>query len=32
MGINRWAEDKAFNVRNTYFNGTLRVHAADEKK
>ena len=29
MGINQWAEDKALNVRNNYFNGTLKVHAAD---
>lgn len=32
MGIDKWAEDKALNVRNNYFKGTLRVHAADGKK
>ncbi|MFZ1985911.1 MAG: DUF3795 domain-containing protein [Desulfatitalea sp.] len=32
MGIDQWAKDKALNVKKTYFNGTLSVHAADEKK
>ena len=32
MGINKWAKDKALNVRNNYFNGTLRVHAADGRE
>lgn len=32
MGVDKWAKDKALYVRNNYFKGTLRVHAADEKK
>ena len=32
MGIDQWAKDKALNVKQTYFNGTLRVHVADKKK
>ncbi len=29
MGIERWAEDKAAKVKETYFKGKLRVHHAD---
>lgn len=32
MGIDHWAEHKALNVKQTYFNGSLKVHVADEKK
>jgi hypothetical protein len=32
MGVDQWAKDKALNVKQTYFNGTLRVHVADKKK
>jgi hypothetical protein len=32
MGVDRWAEDKALKVRQTYFNGILSVHAADRKE
>jgi hypothetical protein len=32
MGVDQWAKDKALNVKQTYFNGILSVHAADEKK
>jgi hypothetical protein len=32
MGIDQWAKGKALNVKQNYFNGTLRVHAADKKK
>ncbi len=31
MGVERWARDRALSVKQTYFNGTLKVHAADEK-
>jgi hypothetical protein len=32
IGLDQWAKDKALNVKTTYFNGTLSVHAADNKK
>jgi hypothetical protein len=32
MGVDQWANDKALKVKQTYFNGILRVHAADQKK
>lgn len=32
MGLDQWAKKKALNVKNTYFSGTLKVHAADTKK
>lgn len=32
MGIDQWVKEKALNVRKNYFNGTLRVHAADKKE
>ena len=32
LGVHRWARDKALKVRQTYFNGTLSVHAADERR
>lgn len=32
MGVDRWAADKALSVKRTYFNGKLKVHAADEKQ
>jgi len=32
MGIDRWATEKARTVRETYFQGKLRVHAADKEK
>jgi hypothetical protein len=32
MGIDQWANEKALNVRQKYFSGTLRVHVADGKK
>ena len=32
MGIDQWANGKALNVKQNYFNGKLRVHAADKKK
>jgi hypothetical protein len=32
MGIDQWAKDKALNVKQTYFNGRLRVHVADKKR
>lgn len=31
MGLDQWAKDKALNVKQTYFNGRLRVHAANDK-
>jgi len=32
MGLEQWAEDKALKVKQTYFTGTLGIHAADDKK
>jgi hypothetical protein len=32
MGTDEWARDKALTVKQTYFNGVLRVHVADKKK
>ncbi|MBU4261400.1 MAG: DUF3795 domain-containing protein [Proteobacteria bacterium] len=32
MGVDQWAKEKALNVKNTYFSGTLKVHASDMKK
>jgi hypothetical protein len=32
MGLDKWAKDKALNVKHTYFNGRLVAHAADGKK
>jgi hypothetical protein len=32
MGLDQWGKGKALNVKNTNFNGTLSVHAADDKK
>jgi hypothetical protein len=31
MGLEHWAENKALNVKKTYFKGSLKVHAADKK-
>jgi hypothetical protein len=31
MGVELWAKEKALNVKQTYFNGKLTVHAADEQ-
>jgi len=31
MGVDQWAKEKALNVKQTYFNGILNMHAADEK-
>ncbi len=30
-GVDRWARETALDVKQTYFNGKLRVHAADDK-
>ncbi len=32
MGLEQWARSKALLVKQTYFNGKLRVHAADSEK
>jgi hypothetical protein len=32
LGIEQWANEKALVVKQTYFNGKLRVHAADKEK
>lgn len=32
MGLERWAKDKAAQVKETYFNGALLVHGADKKR
>ena len=32
MGLEQWAKDKAMNVRETYFNGKLRVHGTEKDK
>jgi hypothetical protein len=32
MGIDQWAKEKALSVKETYFNGKLRLHATDRKK
>ncbi len=32
MGVDQWAKNRALNVKQTYFNGTLRAHAADKRK
>jgi len=31
MGVEKWAEEKALKVRQTYFHGKLRMHARDDK-
>jgi hypothetical protein len=32
LGVERWAREKASRVRQTYFHGTLRIHASDDKR
>jgi hypothetical protein len=32
MGIDKWAKDKALNVKQTYFNGKLMAHSTDREK
>ncbi len=32
MGVDEWARNKALNVKNTYFNGKLRVHGSDSEE
>jgi hypothetical protein len=32
MGLDQWAKNKALNVKKTYFNCKLKVHAADDKE
>jgi hypothetical protein len=32
MGVDEWARSKALNVKNTYFNGKLRVHGSDSEE
>ena len=32
MGVDKWAGEKALNVRQSYFSSALRVHDADTYK
>lgn len=32
MGLDQWAKEKAIKVKNTYFNGKLKIHAVDAEK